>query len=95
MPVIRVTNFMLFNGSFLFIKDFDLIALLEYKLAEPKYLENEDYEELKRISQPNPSLPQTPSMFQKKMTDKNVLEAQIPPRAASQRIKKKKHCKDC
>ena len=95
MPVIRVTNFLLFNGSFLFIKDFDLIETLNYKLAEPKYLENEDYEELKRISRPNPSLPQTPSMLQKKMTDKNVVEAQIPPRAASQRLKKKKHCKDC
>ena len=97
MPLIRITDFILFNGSFLFVKDFEVIKTIDYKLADVEYLGPKDYEEIRAVSKPNPDLPQTPSLVQKKLSNKNVTAIQqVPTRAASQRSKtKKKHCNSC
>ena len=95
MPLIRMTDFILYNGSFLFVKDFEVIKTLDYKLADVEYLSPEDYEEIKAVSKPNPNLPLTPTLVQKKLSNKNIETIQAPTRSASQRTKKKKHCDSC
>ena len=95
MPVIKVTDFILFNGSVLFIKDFEVIKILDYKITDVDYLEEKDYEDLKAMSMPNPNLPQTPIVVKKKLTNKAAENLQIPARAASHRNKQNKHCGSC
>ena len=52
MPIIRVTNFVLYNGSFLFIKDFEVIKMLEMKVADTDYIVQQEYEDLKLLTKP-------------------------------------------
>ena len=68
MPVTKVIDFILFNGSVLFIKDFEEIKILDYKIADVDYLEDKDYEDFKAMSMPNPNLPQTATVVKKKLT---------------------------
>ena len=90
MPIIRVTNFILYNGSFLFIKDFEMIKMLERKIADPDYIVQQEYEDLKLISKPNSNLPQTPTMAIRKLSDKNVDKTnKSSSRSSSHRIRKK------
>ena len=89
MPLIK--DFILSNGSFLYVKDFKWIKTFDYKLADVEYLGPKEYKEIKIVSKPNPDLPQTPSLVQKKLSNKNIATfQQVPTRAPRQRSKKKK-----
>lgn len=95
LPLIRLTNFVLYNGSFLFVKNFEVIKMCDTMLADLDYLTEEDYDEIKRISKPNPNLPQTPTLSMKKLTDKSVHQTTLPTRSSSQRITKRKPGNSC
>ena len=95
LPLIRLTNFVLYNGSFLFVKNFEIIKMFDTMLADPDYLTEQEYDEIKLVSKPSPNLPQTPTLFMKKLTDKNVDQITLPTRSSSQRIKKRKPGNSC
>ena len=50
LPLIRLTNFVLYNGSFLFVKNFEVIKMFDTMLADPDYLTEKEYDEIKLIS---------------------------------------------
>ena len=88
MPLIRITRFVLYNGSFLIINDFEVIKMLEVKIAETEYLLPQEYEYLRLLSKPNSNLPQTPSMTFTKLSDKKIERtSQSVTRSSSQRVK--------
>ena len=92
MPLVRIKRFVLYNGFFLVIKDFEVIKTLEVQIAETVYLLPEEYEELKLQSKASSNLPQTQSMAFTKLSDKNIDRAsQSVTRSSSQRIKNKTH----
>lgn len=92
MPLIKITNFVLYNGSFLFIKDFEVIKTFERKIADTDYLVEKEYEEFKQLSRPNAHLPQTPTMAIQKLSDKNVEKTNtLSTRSTSQRIQNRRH----
>ena len=92
MPLVRIKRFVLYNGSFLVIKEFEVIKTLEVQIAETVYLLPEEYEELKLQSKASSNLPQTQSMAFTKLSDKNIDRAsQSVTRSSSQRIKNKTH----
>ena len=89
LPVVRVMECQLFNGSFIFIKSFEVLQILDTMLGSPEYLTEKDYENIQKISKPNTNLPQTPSMVNRKLTDKHVAESNMKPRSGSQRQTKR------
>ena len=89
LPVVKVTEYQLFNGSFLFIKSFEVLQILDSLLGSPDYLTEKDYKNIQKISKPNTNLPQTPSMVNRKLTDKHVAESNVKPRSNSQRQTKR------
>ena len=95
LPLIRLTNFVLYNGSFLFVKNFEVIKMFDTMLADPDYLTEKEYDEIKQISKPSPNLPQTPTLSMKKLTDKSVDQITLPTRSSSQRIQKRKPGNSC
>ena len=42
LPVVRVTEYQLFNGSFIFIKSFDVLQIQDNMLGSPEYLTQKD-----------------------------------------------------
>ena len=88
-PVIRVTNFKLYNGSFIVVTDFDIVKVLESSLGTPDYLTDEDYKYLKEVNkQAHDNLPQTPTLVAKKLTNKHVKQIEVvSTRTTSQRLK--------
>ena len=87
LPILRITSYQLYNGSFLFIKDFDVLSILDTLVGSPEYLTVKDYEQMKTLSNANTNLPQTPSMVNKKLTNKHVEQLNVVPRSSSQRVK--------
>ena len=94
-PLIRLTNYVLYNGSFIFVKDFEVIKIFEKRIADTYYLTQQDYDDLKLVSKPSSNLPQTPTLSMKKLTDKNVDQSTLPTRSSSQRIMNRKHGNSC
>ena len=87
-PIIKITDYHLYNASFLVIKEFDVIKLLEMVAGTPKYLTDEDYEDLKSTMVASKNLPQTPTMLNKKLTDKHLEKIDnVPLCSSSVRIK--------
>ena len=64
-------------------------------LADPDYLTEKEYDEIKQISKPSPNLPQTPTLSMKELTDKSVDQITLPTRSSSQRIQKRKPGNTC
>ena len=87
LPILRITSYQLYNGSFLFIKDFDVLSILDTLVGSPEYLTVKDYDQMKTLSNANTNLPQTPSMVNKKLTNKHVEQLNVVPRSSSQRVK--------
>ena len=88
LPVMKITSYQLYNGSFMFVKNFTVLHVVDTILGSPEYLTERDYEDMKNLSNPNESLPQTPSMVKRKLTDKHVEQLNVKPRSTSQRLVK-------
>ena len=88
-PVLRITNFKLYNGSFIVVTDFVVIKVLPLSLGTPDYLTDKDYEYFKGVNrQTHGNLPQTPTLVAKKLTSRHVNQIEgVPTRSASQRLK--------
>lgn len=84
----KITSYQLYNGSFMFVKNFTVLHVVDTILGSPEYLTERDYEDMKNLSNPNESLPQTPSMVKRKLTDKHVEQLNVKPRSTSQRLVK-------
>ena len=41
-PILRITNFKLYNGSFIVVTDFDIVKVLESSVATPDYLTDKE-----------------------------------------------------
>jgi hypothetical protein len=87
LPILRITSYQLYNGSFLFVKDFEVLRILDILVGSPEYLTDKDYEEIKTQLKSNGNLPQTPSMVNKKLTDRHVEQLNTQPRSTSERLK--------
>ena len=74
LPVIQITKYELYNGSFIVVKDFKLLEIFDSLLGCPVYLTEQDYERLKSVSKPNARLAQTPSMVKKVLSEKHVTD---------------------
>jgi hypothetical protein len=88
-PIIRLTNFKLYNGSFIVVSDFDIVKVLESSLGTPDYLTDKDYEYLREVNKKaHKNLPQTPTLVSKKLTNKHVKQIEeVSGRSTSQRLK--------
>ena len=92
LPIIKLTKFVLYNDSFLFIEDFEVLKVLQKRVGNPEYLTENEYAYLKQNMRPNRNLPQTPTMVTKKMTTKYVNQVNLKPdRSMSQRLKNRSH----
>ena len=88
LPIVRISSYQLYNGSFMFVKDFEVLQIVDIMLGSPEYLTEKDYEDMKNLLNPNENLPQTPSMVKRKLTDKHVEQLNVKPRSTSQRVVK-------
>ena len=86
-PILSITSYQLYNGSFLFIRDFEVLRILDNLEGTPEYLTEKDYDEMKAHLKANDNLPQTPSMVIRKLSNKNVDELNARPISTSQRLK--------
>ena len=87
-PIVRLTKFKLYNGSFVFIEDFEVVQILDTKIGDAEDLTEIDYERMKRNLRPNSAHPQTPTLVTKKLTKRHVEEVnRLPSRSASIRVK--------
>ena len=93
-PVLKITNFKLYNGCFIVIIDFTLVQMLDKSLGTTEYFTEHDYSRFKELNnQTRDSLPQTPSLVSKKMTKKHVNQMEVSAtstRTTSQRLKRSK-----
>ena len=78
-PILSITSYQLYNGSFLFIRDFEVLRILDNLEGTPEYLTEKDYDEMKAHLKANDNLPQTPSMVIRKLSNKNVDELNARP----------------
>ena len=88
-PILRITNFKLYNGSFIVVTDFDIVKVLESSVATPDYLTDKDYEYLREVNKKSHgNLPQTPTLISKKLTKKHIKQIEeVSGRSTSQRLK--------
>ena len=71
----------------MFIRDFEVLRILDNLEGKPEYLTEKDYDEMKAHLKANDNLPQTPSMVIRKLSNKNVDELNARPISTSQRLK--------
>ena len=89
-PIIKITSSKLYNGSFIVVTDFEIVKVLETSLGFPEYLTDRDYEQFKVLNatKKHDNLPSTPTLVNKKLTNKHVEQIEVVPgRPSSQRMK--------
>ena len=89
-PVLKISNFKLYNGSFIVVTAFSVVQMLDLSLGTPEYLTEHEYSCLKAAnSQTRDSLPQTPTLVSKQLTKRHVSQIEVSTtatRTTSQRL---------
>ena len=81
-PVIKILSYELYNGSFIVVKDFELLEIFDSVLGSPVFLTKDDYERIKLLVKPKENQAQTPSMVKKVLSDRHVtsvISRKLPP----------------
>ena len=92
-PVLKISNFKLYNGSFIVITAFSVVQMLDLSLGTPEYLTEHEYSCFKAANKTRDSLPQTPTMVSKKLTKRHVSQIEVSTKATrttSQRLQRSK-----
>ena len=72
LPILRISNFKLYNGSFIVVMEFQIIEKLKHSIAAPQFLTEADYVEYKEASKvARRKLCQTTVMVLKKLMDQS------------------------
>ena len=50
LPILRISNFKLYNGSFIVVMEFEIIEKLKHSIAAPKFFSEADYVDYKEAS---------------------------------------------
>ena len=91
-PVLKISKFKLYNGSFIVITDFSVVQVLDLSLGTPEYLTQLDYANFKAVNtQTRDSLPETPTSVSKKLTKRHLSQmSTAATRTTSQRLQRNK-----
>ena len=86
LPILRISNFKLYNGSFIVVMEFEIIEKLKHSIAAPQFLTEADYVEYKEASKvARSTLPQTPAMVLEKLTERHVKKTVVLPARSTKR----------
>ena len=55
LPVLKITNYELYNRSFVVVKDFAVLEIFDAVLGSPDFLTKQDYETIKAVSKLKPN----------------------------------------
>ena len=83
LPVIKIHSYELYNGSFVVVKDFEVLEIFDYVLGSPVFLTNEDYQRIKSSLKPKENQAQTPSLVKKVLSERHVTEVNTAQKSSS------------